>query len=79
MIYQSTSQDRLHCFTAKVSMVVQLFMSLPLALYTLQRCLNLTTVKTLTDTTYFAKLAMCLPSIYLYNKQQTKLPSFICL
>ncbi len=79
MIIQSTSQGRLHCFTAKVIMVVQLFMSLPLVLYTLQRCLNLAPVKTLANTPFFSMLAMCLPSIYLYNKQQTKLPSFICL
>jgi len=79
MLNQSTSQSRLQCDTAKVIMVVQLFMPLPLIFYTLQRCLHFPIAKILDEAHSCSMKVMCLPSIYLYNKQQTNLPSFIFL
>jgi len=79
MKLQSTSQVSLHFFTFKVRLVVQLFILLPMVPFTLQRYLVLPVNKTLLDLPFFASASMCLPSIYLYNQQQTKLCGFVII
>ncbi|MFT5706144.1 MAG: hypothetical protein ACI9ES_000415 [Oceanospirillaceae bacterium] len=76
---QATSQVSLQCFTDKVELVVQLFMSLSVVVSAPKDYSMFSTSKASVDTSFLSIFSMCLPSIYLYNLQQSKLSCFVLI
>jgi hypothetical protein len=79
MSNKATSQASLQCITTRVKLVVQLFMSLPKVLPATKYISVLSTFKALLDFSFLGTFSRCLPSIYLYNQQQSKLSCFVII